>query len=205
MRLRMSSEVSVGPAVIEPDAVGPRDAGDFGPWFAAITDALDGDGVSDVPCGECTACCCAAQFIEVGPDETATLAAIPRSLLFPGPGAPVGTLVMGYDELGRCPMFLDGACSIYAQRPRACRVYDCRVFAASEVYPDEPEKSAVTAPARRWVFTYRGESDRRQHEAVRAQARSLRAQVERSAQSSTPPSTTEVAIRAISDVAVAGS
>ena len=195
----------MSPSVIEPDAAEPRDAGDFGSWFAAITHALDGDGVSDVPCGECTACCRASQFVEVGPEETAALAAIPRSLLFSAPGAPAGTLVMGYDQHGLCPMFHDTGCSIYADRPRACRVYDCRVFAASEVYPREPEKSAVTATARRWVFTYRADADRRRHEAVRDQAQGLRAQVERSARSATPPHAIEVAIRAISEIAVAGS
>ena len=129
----------------------PRDAGDFGTWFVSMINALEGDGVSDVPCGACTACCSASQFIEIAPDETATLGAIPRSLLFPAPAAPEGTLLMGYDELGRCPMFSDGSCSIYADRPRACRVYDCRVFAASNVYPDEVEKHEVANTARRWV------------------------------------------------------
>ncbi len=205
MPVRMSSGVTVEPTLIESHAMGPRDAGDFGPWFAAITDALNGGGVSDVPCGECTACCTASQFIEVAPDETATLAAIPRSLLFPAPGAPEGTLLMGYDALGRCPMFGHDACSIYADRPRACRVYDCRVFAASEVYPDEPEKAAVAGTARRWVFSYVGGSDRRRHQAIRDRAHGLRAQVERSALGSATPSAPEVAIRAISEVAVAGS
>ena len=195
----------VAPRVIDPDAVESRDAGDFGAWFASIADALSGSGVSEVPCGACTACCHASQFIEVAPDETGALAAIPQALLFPAPGGPTGTLVMGYDEHGRCPMFGDGTCSIYDQRPRACRVYDCRVFAASDVYPEEPEKAPVAGTARRWVFSFGDPSDRRRHEMIRTRAQDLCAPVEPSGRTSRSPDATEVAIRAISEVAVAES
>jgi len=46
---------------------------EFGAWLAGITKVLERDGVSDVPCGECTACCRASQFVHVGPDELETL------------------------------------------------------------------------------------------------------------------------------------
>ncbi len=204
MRLLMIDD-KVAPRVIEPGAVESRDAGDFGAWFASVTAALRGDEGSDVPCGTCTACCCASQFVEVGPDETDALAAIPRSLLFPAPGAPTGTLVMGYDGHGRCPMFGDGECSIYESRPRACRAYDCRVFAACGIYPDESEKASVADTARRWVFRYASPSDRRRRERVQTRAQDLCAPVEGSSRSSGSPSATEVAIRAISEAGVAES
>jgi uncharacterized protein len=102
-----------------------------------------------VPCGDCTACCTASQFIHVGPDELDTLAVIPADLLFPAPGFPAGHVLMGHDEQGRCPMFIAGACSIYEHRPRTCRSYDCRVFATTGVVPDEP---AIAARASRWRF-----------------------------------------------------
>ena len=191
--------------MIEPGAVESRDAGDFGAWFASVTAALSGDGGSDVPCGTCTACCSASQFVEVGLDEVDALAAIPRSLLFAAPGAPMGTLVMGYDEHGRCPMFGNGACSIYEHRPRACRVYDCRVFAATGVYPDESEKASVADTARRWVFTYASPSDRRQRERIQTRARDLCGPVARSARTTGSPNATKVAIRAISEAGVAES
>ena len=98
-------------------------------------------------------------------------------------------------------MFIDDRCSIYTDRPRACRVYDCRVFAASDAYPEEPEKSGVATTARRWVFSYRADSDRRRHQAVRDRARALRAPVERSPRSFGTPSATDVAIRTISEIA----
>ena len=70
--------------------------------------ALHGDAVADVPCDGCTACCTASQFVHVDPDEADTLAHIPREVLFPAPGLPPGHVLMGYDEHGACPMFVDG-------------------------------------------------------------------------------------------------
>lgn len=137
------------------------DAGDFGAW-------LDGAlGEADVPCEGCTACCTAAQFVLVEPDEHEALAAIPPALLFPAPRRPAGYRVLGYDERGACPMFVDGACSIYEARPRACRVYDCRVYAAAGVAPPDP---GVAERVARWRFRYPTPDDRARHDAVRAAA-----------------------------------
>ena len=113
--------------------------------------ALRDDADADVPCGECTACCTSSQFVHIAPDETETLARIPKELLFPAPGAPRGHVVLGYDEHGRCPMF-DGRCTIYEHRPRACRAYDCRIFAATGVVVDDPAQVAIARRARRWRF-----------------------------------------------------
>src|SRR6476619_5859952 len=79
-------------------------AGDFSAWLTEIEGALRGEHGTDVPCGECTACCTASQFVHIGPEETDTLAHIPAELLFPAPWWPEGHLIMGYDEYGRCPM-----------------------------------------------------------------------------------------------------
>jgi Fe-S-cluster containining protein len=150
------------------------DAGAFGDWLESMHRALRGEADADVPCAGCTACCTSAQFIHVDPDETDALAHIPRALLFPAPALPAGHLVMGYDERGACPMFVDGSCSIYAHRPRACRTYDCRVFAAAQVDPagDGPAKQAVSERVVRWRFTYPTERDRDLHDAARAAAAS---------------------------------
>lgn len=126
----------------------------------------------DVPCGECRGCCTSAYFIPVGPDETATLERIPRRLLFRAPGRPKGHFLLGYDERGHCAMFRDNGCSIYADRPRACRAYDCRVFAAAGV--SEQGKPAIAAQAERWRFAYPSEADLKLHAAVREAARFLR-------------------------------
>jgi len=129
--------------------------------------ALRDGGASDVPCGGCTACCRSSQFVHVAPDETDALAHIPSELLFPAPGLPDGHRVLGYDERGHCPMLVDGGCSIYEHRPKACRTYDCRVFAAAGVGLDAGD---VAARARRWRFGFPAAEDRKRHAAVRAAA-----------------------------------
>ena len=152
----------------------PIPAGEFGAWLGELAAALRGERDSDVACGECTACCRSGQFIHIDADEHDALAHISAELVFPAPGQPAGTVLMGYDQHGRCPMLSDQGCTIYEHRPRTCRTYDCRVFAAAGVYPDEPEKADIAARARRWQFTYDspGASDR--HEQVVAEAAALR-------------------------------
>jgi hypothetical protein len=88
---------------------------------------------------------------------------------------PAGHLLMGYDAQGRCPLLTDQGCSIYAHRPRTCRTYDCRVFPAAGVFPDEPEKTAIAERAVQWRFTYGSDAERVQHESVQATAAQLRA------------------------------
>lgn len=148
-------------------------AGDFSPWLTAVDAAIRGEQAADVPCGDCTGCCTSSQFVHIAPDETDALAHIPRQLLFPAPGLPRGHLLMGYDERGHCPMLRDGRCSIYAHRPRTCRVYDCRIFPAAEVAVEEPAKAAIAARTRRWQFSFPSDDDRARHRAVAAAARFL--------------------------------
>lgn len=102
-------------------------------------------------------------------DETDTLAHVPNALLAPAPGRP-GHFVLGYDGNGHCPMLRDDACSIYSHRPRACRAYDCRVFAATGVIPDAP---AVEARVAVWRFAHPTPRDQQTHDAVIAAAQAL--------------------------------
>lgn len=143
------------------------DAGNFSTWLEAIQAAMHGGRDAVVPCGGCTACCTSAQFVDIGPEETDTLARIPPALLAPAPWRPPGHVVLGYDERGHCAMLADGKCSIYEHRPRACRTYDCRVFAATgvEVDADKPE---LDRRVRRWRFDDDTGADRDQHSATRA-------------------------------------
>jgi uncharacterized protein len=151
----------------------PLPAGDFSPWVAVMLAAIGGERGSDVPCGACTACCTSSQFVHIEPDETDALAHIPSSLRFPAPRLPPGHAVMGYDEHGHCPMLVDGACSIYAHRPRACRTYDCRVFPAAGLSPEEPTLVGIARQAARWQFSHPTDEDRRRHDAVQRAARFL--------------------------------
>jgi Fe-S-cluster containining protein len=119
-----------------------------------------------VPCGGCTACCASSQFVHIEPDEHDTLAHVPPELLFPAPFRPPGHVLLGYDEHGRCPMLGERGCSIYEHRPRTCRTYDCRVFAATGIEPDRGE-AAVAQRVERWRFAFPTAADRERRAAVR--------------------------------------
>jgi Fe-S-cluster containining protein len=155
--------------------------------------ALRGEHDADVPCGGCTACCTASQFVHIAPDEIDTLANIPAALLFPAPRSPRGHVLLGYDERGHCPMLVDDQCSIYEHRPRTCRTYDCRVFPATGLTPDDDDKVLIAERAARWRFTFPTAEDREAHAAVRAAAALLRS---RRGDERTP-NTTALAVGAI--------
>jgi Fe-S-cluster containining protein len=173
----------------------PLPAGAFSEWLAGMQRALRGEAASDVPCDGCTACCTSSQFVHIGPDEVETLACIPAGLLFPAPRAPAGNVVMGYDERGHCPMLVDGACSIYEHRPRTCRTYDCRVFPAAGVDPED--KPAIADRARRWRFAYPTDQDRVEHEAVRAAAKSVTERADALPEGVMPANATQLAVLAV--------
>jgi len=141
-------------------------AGEFSAWLAATLS----QGDAAVACGDCNACCKAAQFIHVTPQDQAALAHIPAELLFAAPGAPAGVKLLGYNEQGHCPMLVDDACSIYAHRPQACRVYDCRIFAAANIAAGDGARTAVSQTARRWRFSYADNAAQQAHAQVVQQA-----------------------------------
>lgn len=147
------------------------DAGDFGTWLTETLAAQRGATPPDVPCGSCTACCKASHFVHVERDERAALAAIPKALLFPAPGRRDGAQLMGFNEQGHCPMLVDGACSIYEARPRTCRDFDCRVYAAADVAPDKP---GVDKQVERWKFSVDSPEAKAKQAAVKAAARFIR-------------------------------
>ena len=169
-------------------------AGELSSWLRRTRVALVEEDGADVPCGECCACCTTSHFVHVRPEETRTLARIPRELLFPAPGLPKGSGLLGYDEHGRCPMLTDGKCSIYEVRPSTCRNYDCRVFAAAGITADS---DLITRQARRWKFTHPTQDDRDQHAAVRAAARFLRERGECFPGGSGPRSPVQLALLAL--------
>jgi Fe-S-cluster containining protein len=145
-------------------------AGEFSRWLNRLESAMNGQGDSDVPCGECTACCTSSQFVYIGPEEKQTIAHIPRKLLFPAPGR--DGYILGYNERGHCPMFMNTKCSIYAHRPRTCRTYDCRVFSATGISPDK-NQPGITSRANEWKFSSPSPRDQLDQDAVRAAGKSL--------------------------------
>lgn len=172
------------------------DAGPFGVWLRDFADALAGEADADVACGTCTGCCTSSQFIAIGPDETETLRRVPRALQFPAPGRPKGHVLLGYDEHGHCPMLVDGACTIYEHRPRTCRTYDCRVFPAAGLEPDDDTKAAITERVRQWRFSHPAADDRTRHDAVRAAAVFIQAHVRTWPPGTLPSTSTHQAVLA---------
>jgi uncharacterized protein len=150
------------------------DAGDFGHWLKLTLSAE----AADVPCGECNACCRASYFIHVSDHEQNAREHIPQELIFPAPGSRGKQWVMGFDETGSCPMLKQSSCSIYAYRPQTCRDYDCRVFAAAGISAsqsnDGDAKAEVDQQVLRWRFSYKNNSDRRKHEAIKNAAAYIR-------------------------------
>lgn len=179
------------------DGDGTIPAGPFSPWLAGMLRTLEGEQDADVPCGPCTACCRSAQFVHIEPDEHAALARIPSELLFPAPRLPAGHVLMGYDEDGRCPMLAAEGCSIYEDRPRTCRTYDCRVFAAAGVEPDALTQPDIAARVQRWRFEHPGERDRVEHEAVRAAARFVREHRSELPEEARPATPVQLAVSAL--------
>ena len=142
------------------------DAGEFGDWLDVFRTALSAGGTVDVPCESCTACCRSGQLIPVAEDELEALAHIPSTDLDDLPGEP-GSYVLRHDREGRCSQLKADKCAVYAHRPRACRRYDCRIFAATGVLPDKP---LIAEAAERWHFSYSSDHDRARHTDVRTAA-----------------------------------
>jgi hypothetical protein len=172
----------------------PLAAGEFGAWLREFDGVLAGERSADVPCGGCSGCCTSSQFVHVAPDEEQTLAAVPPELLFEAPGLPRGHVVLGYDDRGHCPMLVHGRCSIYDARPRTCRTYDCRVFAAAGIDSDRP---AIDARVRSWTFDHLGRADLAQHDASRAAGRYLRAHRDDLPEGAVPANPTQLAVLAV--------
>ncbi len=133
-------------AVTENRGRGTLPAGDFSAWLRSAHAALAEGESADMPCGECNACCRASHSIHVPPEEKRTRTRLPRELLFPAPGLPPSTLVLGYDQAGRSPILVEARCTVYEDRPLACRTYDCRIRAATGVAPD---RDAISGQVRR--------------------------------------------------------
>lgn len=141
-------------------------AGIFSEWLRDMRQALaKGCGI-EVACGHCDACCRASLFIHISPSEKDVVCHIPRKLLFKAPGQPEGSLLMGYDAEGRCPMLTKKGCTIYPHRPFTCRTFDCRVFAATGITGGDANSARIFRRAARWRFAYPSKIDRAQHEAV---------------------------------------
>ena len=178
-----------------PSETAPLPAGDFSDWLRAMRAALAGGPGMQVACGDCVGCCTSSYYIKVRAHETDARRLIPREQLSPAPGEP-GTLLMGYDSRGHCPMFGDGGCSIYAHRPETCRTYDCRIFSAAGMLAGDG-RPAINERIGRWRFEYPQEADREEHRAVQAAAAFLRQHPVRFPNGRIPSRPADVAVLAV--------
>lgn len=150
-------------------------AGEFSSWLLGFRSSLRDGTANEVACGDCVGCCSSSYFIHVGSDEKDTLRHLPKDLAIPAPGMDSGNLLIGYQPDGRCPLLGDDRrCSFYAHRPRTCRAYDCRVFAAAGIAAGGHDKSTINERVKSWKFEYASEADRRTHRSVRQAAKFIR-------------------------------
>jgi Fe-S-cluster containining protein len=145
-------------------------AGIFSAWLRRTRVMLLKDSGVSVPCGLCRGCCTSSKFVHIRPEEVQTLSRIPDELLFAAPFLPKGTMVLGYDKNGHCPMLIENRCSIYEYRPLTCRNYDCRIFCAAGILPDKND-SRIRKQVQSWQFSYPYANEHALHKAVRDGAR----------------------------------
>ncbi len=148
-------------------------AGSFSAWLRDTRNALKQGTETDVPCGECNACCRSSYFIHIKPEETKTLERMGKEALIPAPGMPAGNMLLGHNKEGACPKLVESKCTVYADRPQTCRNYDCRVFTAAGISAGE-DKSRINQRVALWNFEYPTPRDREEHEAVKAAAKFIR-------------------------------
>jgi hypothetical protein len=94
-------------------------------------------------------------------------------------------------------MLVDEKCSIYDDRPLACRQYDCRVFAATGLSVSAEGKPAIDQQGRRWRFAHLGATDRLQHDAVKEAASFLRDHADEFPTGLLPQNATQLAMVAV--------
>jgi hypothetical protein len=146
-------------------------AGPFGDWLRRMRRSLQGDEGMDVPCGDCVGCCVSGYSVQLRPEDDRARAQIPAELLVSPPGFPAGHLTVQPKPDGLCPMLHAGRCTIYHVRPQTCLDYDCRIFAAASIDAGKP---VIDKRVQEWRFSYSSDTDRLEHEAVRAAAAFIR-------------------------------
>jgi len=141
----------------------------FSDWLKGMRKAMRFGEEAVVPCGDCNVCCMASYLVYIGPNEGNVLAAIPSSFLFPAADLAEGALLLMHDGNGTCPLLIKGNCSAYRNRPRNCRSYDCRVFAATGISPGG-DRPLVSERVDGWEFDYPFQTDHDEHKAVKSAA-----------------------------------
>jgi uncharacterized protein len=106
-------------------------------------------------------------------------------------------VLMGYDDKGQCPMFVDNQCSIYEDRPQTCRDYDCRVFAATGIAVEREIQPEIAQRVAAWEFSYESEGGSEEHRLLKEAAAFLSANRDLFPQGSLPSYPVQLAALAV--------
>jgi len=178
------------------DLIEQVNAGPFSAWLELTRAALQGGEPVDVPCGSCTACCTSGFYIAVNKQETATLDMIPDEFFFEIPGAEEFVFI-GFDQQGHCPLLEEGRCSIYQDRPIACRTFDCRIYTATGIRPEKDSSSPISRRIGSWIFEYPTKEDHIQQWILKTAALILTSRLEIEENPSAGENSRVCALRAI--------
>lgn len=95
-----------------------------------LTSVTSDEPETNVPCNGCSLCC--QLFSPYLTPEEVSSGKYPISLVNPKPeqlekNPELGPIVVMFkNKNGGCSMWKDGQCTIYEDRPKACRQFDCR-------------------------------------------------------------------------------
>lgn len=109
---------------VRPDAT---PTGSVTTWLRKFEQRSKSGASADVPCGTCNACCTCGYEVEVFADDDSSLETVPSSK--------DGARILARNADGSCSHLIDGKCSVYDRRPRACREFDCRIFVLTGLVP----------------------------------------------------------------------
>jgi Fe-S-cluster containining protein len=117
------------------------------------------EGAASVPCGDCTVCCRSFDEIPLtkGFDDFAAYRTRP-SQHYDVP-------VLEKNADGSCVHLVDGACSVYSNRPFTCRTFDCRIYhtlsenSVAHLPPDDTIKVLRETAQRRFAFVTKEPDD----------------------------------------------
>jgi len=97
------------------------------------------NGEAEVPCDGCRACCKTLKEVMLTEEEAQRL-----SHTISQKGQPI----IARQENGVCLYLAENGCGIYTNRPRVCRMYDCRVYALASMIPQTLREDPDYRPAR---------------------------------------------------------
>lgn len=127
-----------------------RPTGSVTSWLRRYRKAMLSGAGTNVPCGECTACCRSNEYIVLQADEVERFDGV---VINPDGEPSIQTL-----PDGRCP-YLDEekGCTIYDERPQNCRNFDCRTMLFCRTLPGD--RPLIAEAIRQWEPAYRTVED----------------------------------------------